>query len=168
MPSGERYREVMGAKQGRLSDMDGPRDCHTEWSLSKTNAWYQLYVQCKKKKKGTNELIYKTEMEYTLMVTKRKEGVNWETGIDIHILLLLLTHFSCVWLCGPMDCSPSGSSCPWNFLGKNTGVGCHAHNQGIFPTQGSNPGLLYCRHILYCWAVREAPSTHCAALCLVA
>ena len=49
-----------------------------------------------KKKKGTNELIYKTEMEYTLMVTKRKEGVNWETGIDIHILLLLLTHFSCV------------------------------------------------------------------------
>ena len=48
------------------------------------------------KKKGTNELIYKTEMEYTLMVTKRKEGVNRKTGIDIHILLLLLTHFSCV------------------------------------------------------------------------
>ena len=29
--------------------------------------------------------------------------------------------------------------------GKNTGVGCHALLQGIFPTQGSNPGLLLCR-----------------------
>ena len=28
-----------------------------------------------------------------------------------------------------------------DFLGKNTGVGCHAHLQGIFPTQGSNPHL---------------------------
>uniref|UniRef100_A0A8B9YL87 Nucleophosmin n=1 Tax=Bos mutus grunniens TaxID=30521 RepID=A0A8B9YL87_BOSMU len=30
-----------------------------------------------------------------------------------------------------------------------TGVGCHALLQGIFPTQGSNPGLLHCRQILY-------------------
>ena len=29
-------------------------------------------------------------------------------------------------------------------LGKNTGVGCHALLQGIFPTQGSNPRLLRC------------------------
>ena len=33
--------------------------------------------------------------------------------------------------------------------GKNTGVGCHALLQGIFPIQGSNPGLLHCRQILY-------------------
>ena len=38
---------------------------------------------------------------------------------------------------------------PWNSPGKNTGVGCHAHLQRIFPTQGSNPGLPYCRRILY-------------------
>ena len=30
--------------------------------------------------------------------------------------------------------------CPWSFPGKNTGVGCHFLLQGIFPTQGSNPG----------------------------
>ena len=29
------------------------------------------------------------------------------------------------------------------------GVGCHARLQGIFPTQGSNPGLPRCRRILY-------------------
>ena len=33
--------------------------------------------------------------------------------------------------------------------GKNAGVGCHARLQGIFLTQGSNPGLLHCRQILY-------------------
>ena len=31
--------------------------------------------------------------------------------------------------------------CPWNSPGKNTGVDCYAVLQGIFPTQGSNPGL---------------------------
>ena len=45
--------------------------------------------------------------------------------------------------------------CPWNSLGKSTRVGCHALLQGIFPTQGSNPGLLYCGQIFYHWATRE-------------
>ena len=39
-------------------------------------------------------------------------------------------------------------ACPWDFQGKDTGVGCHFLLQGIFPTQGSNPGLLHCRQIL--------------------
>ena len=42
--------------------------------------------------------------------------------------------------------------------GKNTGVGCQFLLQGIFLTQGSNPGLPHCRWILYCpGATREAP-----------
>ena len=40
---------------------------------------------------------------------------------------------------------PARLLCPWNFLGKNTGVGCHSLLQGILPAQGSNPGLLHCR-----------------------
>ena len=39
--------------------------------------------------------------------------------------------------------------CLWNFPGKNTRAGCHSLFQGIFPNQGSNPGLLHCRQILY-------------------
>ena len=38
---------------------------------------------------------------------------------------------------------------PWDFLGKSTGGGCHFLLQGIFPTQGSNPGLPHCRQTLY-------------------
>ena len=37
----------------------------------------------------------------------------------------------------------------WNSLGQNTGVGNLSLPQGIFPTQGSNPGLPHCRRILY-------------------
>ena len=39
--------------------------------------------------------------------------------------------------------------CPWESPGKNTGVDSCSLPQGIFPTQGSNPGLPYCRRILY-------------------
>ena len=38
---------------------------------------------------------------------------------------------------------------PWNSPGQNPGVGCLSLLQGIFPTQGSNPGLPHCRRILY-------------------
>ena len=48
-----------------------------------------------------------------------------------------------------MDCSLPGTSVHEDFPGKNTGVGYHALLQGIFPTQGSNAGLLHCRQILY-------------------
>ena len=57
---------------------------------------------------------------------------------------------SCPALCNPMDCSlPVKLLCPWDSPGKNTGVVFHSLLQGIFPTQGSNPGLLHCRQILY-------------------
>ena len=70
----------------------------------------------------------------------------------------LLSRFSCVWLCNPMDCRPLGSSVLGDSLGKNTGVGCYAVLQ-IFPTQEQNlclPCLLHCRLILYHWATGEA------------
>ena len=38
---------------------------------------------------------------------------------------------------------------PWDSPGKITGVGCHFLFQGVFPTQGSNLGLLHYRQTLY-------------------
>ena len=49
---------------------------------------------------------------------------------------------SCLTLCDPMDCSPSGSSVHGDSPGKNTGVGCHALLQGILLTERSNLHLL--------------------------
>ena len=50
----------------------------------------------------------------------------------------------------PHGLQPTRLLCPWDSPGKNTGVGSHSLLQGIFPTQGSNPGLWHCRQILYC------------------
>ena len=51
----------------------------------------------------------------------------------------------------PWDCSS------WNSLGKNTGVGSLSLLQGIFATQGSNPGLPHCRWNLYQLSHQENP-----------
>ena len=45
-----------------FSDMDGPRDCHTELSKLDKDKYHTSFI-CGILKNGTNELIYKTEME---------------------------------------------------------------------------------------------------------
>ena len=69
------------------------------------------------------------------------------------VCVCVLVTQSYLTICAPMDCSPPGSSVHGNSPGKNIGAGSHSLLQGIFPTQGSNPGilpLLHCRQILYC------------------
>ena len=58
-------------------------------------------------------------------------------------MLYLVTQL-CLTLWDRMDCSSPGSSVCGDSSGKNTGVGCHFLLQGIFLTQGSNPGLPHC------------------------
>ena len=57
----------------------------------------------------------------------------------------------------PPGLYPAKLLCPWNSPGKNTGLGCHSLLQGIFPTQGSNAGLLHCRQILYQLSHKGSP-----------
>ena len=49
----------------------------------------------------------------------------------------------------PLGLQPTRLLHPWDFPGKNTGVGCHFLLQEIFPTQGLNPGLPHCGQTLY-------------------
>ena len=69
----------------------------------------------------------------------------------------VLVSQSCPTLCDPMDYCLSGSSVHGDSPRKNTGGGCHALLQGIFPTQRSNPGLLHCRQILYHLSYQGSP-----------
>ena len=75
---------------------------------------------------------------------------------------------SCHTLCDPMDCSSSGFSlCSWNFPGKNTGMVSHSLLQGIFLTQGSNPGLPHCRQVLYHLSHQGSPYIcMCVYICI--
>ena len=67
--------------------------------------------------------------------------INMSVCVCVRVCAQLLQ--PCPTVCDPMDCSMPGSSWPWDFSGKNTGVGCHALLQRIFLTQGSNLCLLY-------------------------
>ena len=72
---------------------------------------------------------------------------------------------SLLWCAGFRSCTsgslcswvlePTRLLCPWNSSGKNTGMRSHFLLQGIFLTQGSNPGLLHCRLIFYPEPPRE-------------
>ena len=62
----------------------------------------------------------------------------------------------------PHGLKPARLLCPWDFPGKNTGVGCCTLLLGIFLTQGLNTAVLYCRWILYCWATGEDPRQRCS------
>ena len=64
---------------------------------------------------------------------------------------------SCPTLCNPIDCSPPGSSVHGNSPRKNIGEGFHALLQGIYPSQGSKPGLQHCREILYSLSHQGSP-----------
>ena len=81
----------------------------------------------------------------------------------------------CLTLCGSMDSVMSNSLrlhalqptrllFPWDYRDKNSGVNCHFLLQGVFLTQGLNPGLLHCRQILYCMSHQGSPSSHMGVL----
>ena len=73
--------------------------------------------------------------------------------------MLCLVAQSCPTLCDLTDCSSPSSSVHGDPPGKNTGVGCLALLQGIFPTQELNPGLPHFRWILYCLSHQGSPNT---------
>ena len=77
--------------------------------------------------------------------------------LNVFNLLFFFSHL-CLTIWDPMACSPPGSSVHGDSPGKNTGVGCHALLQGIFPMQGLNPGLLNCRQILYQLSYQGSPT----------
>ena len=76
----------------------------------------------------------------------------------ICVCVLVVTQL-CLILCKSMDFIQPGSSVHGDSPGKNTGVGYHSLLQGIFPTQGPNPGLPHCRWILYCLSHQRMKGT---------
>ena len=59
-------------------------------------------------------------------------------------------------LCNPMDYIAIRLLCPPDSPGKDTEMDCHFLLQGIFPTQGWNPGLLWLLH----WETDSLPLSH--------
>ena len=89
--------------------------------------------------------------------------LGFKTLVQFQVKLCKVAHVClvaqlCLTLCDPVEVSlPSSSVHGGISPGKNAGVGCHALLQGIFPTQGSNPGLPHCRWIFYCLSHQGSP-----------
>ena len=79
--------------------------------------------------------IFRCSKKPGLNLTTNKQGFNRTNKVEVSLL--------CPTLCDPMNYTVHEFSRP------DPGVGSLSLIQGIFPTQGSNPGLLYCRQILY-------------------
>ena len=60
------------------------------------------------------------------------------------------------WIMVPSRLWPARLLCPWDFSGKNIGVGRHFLFQGTFPTQASNLSLLCLLH----WQANSLPLSH--------
>ena len=85
-----------------------------------------------------------TLKHYLFSLWVRQVGSNiaqWCKWLFMLYAVPCLVTLLCPTLCVPVDCSPPGSSVHTDSPGENTGVGCHALLQEIFPTQESNPGL---------------------------
>ena len=74
------------------------------------------------------------------------------------VCVCVLVAQMCPALCEPIDCSPPGSSVPEILQARILEWGSHSLLQGIFPTQGSNPGLLHCWQILYQLSHKGSPN----------
>ena len=80
------------------------------------------------------------------------------------ICACMLSHFSHAQLFANLMTITVRLLCPYDFPGKNTGVGCHALLQKTFPTQESNPGLPHCRQLFTVSAIIQmVPSNHLSA-----
>ena len=96
------------------------------------------------------QLQWKTVWRFLINLKKKKNYHKIINPVTGHInCCVCAQRLSRVWLCDPKDRDPPGSSVHGGSPGKNTAVSCHALLQGIFPAQGSNPGLPHCRQILY-------------------
>ena len=87
--------------------------------------------------------------QYSLNISSHQMcgGGSHSKQFNISWVSSVLVAQSCLTLCDPMYCSPSGSVVHGDSPGKNTGVGCHSLLQGIFPTQVSRIVGRFSQHL---------------------
>ena len=130
-------RNVYCAKKARIEFWKTPM---MKW-LTEEDPAKELNRQ--RSKEGKQEMKCLETWEKTLPQEKRNNQ-QCQRGLSFCLVTQL-----CLTLFNPVDCSLSSSSVHGDSPGQNTGMGCHALLQGIFQTQGLNPGLPHCRWVLY-------------------
>ena len=91
--------------------------------------------------------------------SERQTGAGWSSRASCRATKWKWKWLRCVRVLGP-----PGRHSPRNSPGQHTGVGSPSPLQGVFPPQGSNPGLPHCRQIFYQLSHRDPGSNvpHCS------
>ena len=137
------------------AQIDSALNCPTPFCICGSDWWYLIEDGCSENPSGrkTGSLgppDWKQVRFCWWKDWKSAYQMVWEGKTEFHFRLWkceLKVAQSCPTLSDPGK--PARFFCPWNSLGKNTGLGCHSLLQGTFLTQGSDLGFLHCRHILY-------------------
>ena len=107
--------------------------------------------------KHETSVILNTYLSTLVSVTKKFSFLfSSILGYPVVCVCAVLSHFSCTWLFATLWTRACQAPPSRDSPGKNTGVGCHAPLQEIFPIQGSYPCLL----CLQCWqagSLSQAP-----------
>ena len=93
------------------------------------------------------KVIYGSYILYASYIQYKKNDLcfsNFSSSIELTEAVVILHVCACS--VAQLYLTHARLLCPWEFLGQNTGVGCHFLLQGIFLTQGSNPSLLCLLH----------------------
>ena len=116
-----------------------------------------IFEDCKCQVPNFSPFFFPSFTEILLTYNVSLRYITWRFDICINCKMIITirlanTHPSvcvcaqsfqlCLTLCHPMNCSHQ-LLWPWDFPGKNAGMGCYFLLQGIFLTQGWNPCLLY-------------------------
>ena len=130
-----------------------------DWHLCTSSLWKTASISIQGPGVAmTKETFANDSMSYFIGISEKHTFL---LTLSVIFWLLLFSAQWCPTFC-ESDCPWSKWArlfcfCPWNSLDKNTGAGCHSLLQGIFPTQGSNPGLSHCRWILYHLSHQKSP-----------
>ena len=112
--------------------------------LSSSRAWNIYVIKVKSGECGQRWLEIRKRSDNHSAQAKLQVS-SWEACLEICVCAVLGRSVMSNSL-QPHGLEPARLRCPWNFLGKNTGVGCHFLFQGIFLTQESNSCLLCLLH----------------------
>ena len=136
---------------GHLMQKDDSPDAEKEWGQEKGATEHR----------GLYNITDSADMSLSKLqdtLKDREAGMLQSTGSQsVGPDLVTEQQQMCVSMCWvaqscPALCSPR-LLCPWNFPGKNTGVGCTSYSRGSSQPQGSNPHILHLLH----WQANSLP-----------
>ena len=125
-----------------LLDVSWSHALSLSWPKSLWSDFWMFYSSLQQKAWSWARTPYGVEVYLTVFLLKLPWTTNDLISHEKYLCCCCTVSQSCLTL-QPHGLQPARFLHPWDFPGKNTGVGCHSLLQGIFLTQRLNSGILH-------------------------